>query len=163
MTRSAAPATEQTSFPEGYVPRRIAFRELWSTDGWQLKVYGIAHGRPEPRRELVEAAKRVASMALPPASTPALETVGFVGAHDARGGCYVFVCWWADENELHHRLFLGPSPRELRPSSPSDSTGCVWDLAVIDFERRAWYETMLVNPDGPAIEDYLARRLSTLL
>lgn len=162
MTSFAAPITEDAQFPEGYVPRQIAFRELWSAEDWQLKVYGIAHGRPEPRLELFEAAKRAASAVLPP-PTPPVEAVGFIGAHDARGGCYVFVCWWADENELHHRLFLGPSPRELRPSSPSDSTGCVWDLAVIDFERRAWYETMLVNPDGPAIEGYLARRLSTLL
>jgi hypothetical protein len=39
---------------------------------------------------------------------------------DARGGCYVFIDWWTDENELHHHAFLGPTPDELRAArSPS--------------------------------------------
>lgn len=163
MTTIATAATGQSSFPEGYVPRRIAFRELWSTDGWRLKVYGIAYGQSEPRLELVETAKRLASTVLPPASARGVEGVGFVGAHDARGGSYVFVDWWADENELHHRGFLGPSPDAVRPARDVDSTACVWDLAVIDFERRAWYEMMLVNPGGSAIEAYMARHFETLL
>lgn len=159
---TSTPATPRR-WPDGYLPRRIAFRELWEADGWRLKIYGIAHGRPEPRAELVRAAKRLAAATLPSASAPGVEPVGFVGVHDARGGCYVFVCWWADENELHHRLFLGRSPDALRPSRPEDSTACVWDLTVIDFERRAWYETMLVKLDGPDLEAYVGRRLETVL
>ena len=34
--------------------------------------------------------------------------------------------------------------------------GCVWELAVVDFERRAWIEDVLANPDGPDLERYLA-------
>lgn len=152
-----------TSTVSAYVARPITFLELWRTDGWRLKVYGIADGRPAPRRELVEAAKRLALAVLPAASGDNLPAVGFVGAHDARGGCYVFVDWWADENELHHRAFLGSSPDELRPIGLDDAIGCVWDLAVIDFERRAWLEAILKNPELPDLEAYLERRLEAVV
>ena len=41
-----------------------------------------------------------------------------------------------------------------------DTVACVWDLAVIGFEREAWLEAVLSNPRGPDVEAYLARRLS---
>lgn len=138
-----------------YVARPIAFLELWRPGQWMLKVYGIAYGRPGPRPELVDAAKRLALQVLPPQPPYA---VGFVGAHDARGGCYAFVDWWANENELHHKNFLGPSPDELRPAGPDDSTACVWDLAVVDFERRAWHELVVKQAGAPDLGPYLARR-----
>jgi hypothetical protein len=137
-----------------YVARQIAFLELWRPGHWMLKVYGIAYGRPGPRPVLVDAAKRLALQLLPPQSPYA---VGFVGAHDARGGCYAFVDWWANENELHHKNFLGPSPDELRPAGPDDSTACVWDLAVVDFERRAWHELVVKQAGAPDLGAYLAR------
>jgi hypothetical protein len=38
--------------------------------------------------------------------------------------------------------------------------GCVWELAVVDFERRAWLEDVLVNPGDPDLDRYLTRRFS---
>ena len=35
-------------------------------------------------------------------------------------------------------------------------TGCVWELAIVDFERRAWIEDVLANSPGPDLERYLA-------
>ena len=35
-------------------------------------------------------------------------------------------------------------------------TTCVWDAAPIAFERQAWVDTMLNNPNGPSIEQYLS-------
>lgn len=147
-----------------YLPRPIECQEVWATAGWQVKVYGIAYGRPAPRPELVAAAKRLATQTLPPVTTAGVAGVGFVGAHDARGGhCFVFVDWWADENELHHKVFSGPSPDALRPVGPDDQMACVWDLTVIDFERRSWYDTVMRNTAGPDLAAYLGRRLRTAL
>lgn len=138
-----------------YVARPIAFLELWRPGHWMLKVYGIAYGRPAPRPELVNAVKRLALQVLPAEGAYGF---GFVGAHDARTGCNAFVDWWTDENELHHKPFLGPSPDELRPAGPDDSTACVWDLTVIDFERRAWHELVVEQAGAPDLGAYLARR-----
>jgi hypothetical protein len=143
-----------------YVPRPIRFLELWQPEGWRLKVYGIAYGRPAPAPASVEAAKRLAESVLP---AHGAYGVGFVGVHAARTGLYVFVDWWANENELFHRAFLGLSRDELRPAGPGDNTACVWDLVVIDFERRAWHELVVKRPDSPDIEGYLAQRLETLV
>jgi hypothetical protein len=143
-----------------YVPRTVQLLELWRPDGWALKVYGIAYGRPKPTAELVDAAKRLARAILPREAGYGL---GFVGAHQGRTGCFAFVDWWTNENELYHRSFLGPSPNEMRPGGPEDNTACVWDLAVIDFERRAWHELIVKRADAPDVEGYVARHMQELV
>ena len=145
-----------------YKPRPIRFLELWQPDGWRLKVYGIAHGKPVPRGELIDAAKRVARAALTKdASSTDHYSVGFLGIHEGRTGNYIFVDWWADENELHHQVYIGPSdvPTQLNDIPRNGPTACVWDLRVMAFERDAWLECILKNP-RPDVEAYLQRQLS---
>jgi hypothetical protein len=146
---------------EPYAPRPIRFLDLWELDGWRLKLYGIAYKRPAPRSELIETARRLARERLPqPPVTNDRYGVGFVGIHDGRGANFVFVDWWAQENELNHHNWSGPSneTRELVPSE--GAVLCVWDARVVEFERAAWLETVLTNPTGPDLDAYLARRLS---
>lgn len=158
MKRGTSGAVRPSISP--YVCRPIRFKELWQPGGWRLKVYGIAYARSAPRTELVEAAKRLALEVLPSSLGYG---IGFLGAHDARGGCYAFVDWWADENELHHKSFLGPSPAELQPAAADDSAACVWDLTVIDFERRAWHALVVRQADAPDVDAYLGRRLEVTI
>src|SRR6266849_3535728 len=113
---------------EPYEARSFRFVELLSIGPsrtgiiWRMKLYGIAWHRELPRPELLEAARRVA------ADTLAKETannykVGFIGAHDGRNACFVFVDFWGNENELFHRVFLSRrnDPEALRAAKPSDS------------------------------------------
>lgn len=148
---------------ESYDTRPIRFLELWRESGWTLKVYGIAYRRGQPRAELVEAAKTVTrERVLPPADECNHYGVGFLGAHDGRGANLVFVDYWADENELHHHVYVSPSehPGSLECVTPTGLVACVWDLRVLCFERQAWIEAVLANPHGPDVEQYLARRLN---
>ncbi len=153
---------------EAYRPRPVCSLGLFELPGkggspaWRLKrlkMYGIAYGRPGPRGKLVEAAKRIANCDLPPAG-PSVYGLGFLGVHDGRGATLVFLDWWADENELHHRVYVGPpdEPDQLADATGTDLLGCCWDLAVIGHERQAWVETILANAAGPDHEAYLARR-----
>lgn len=144
-----------------YRTRPIRPLGVWAHDGWRIKQYGIADGRPAAREELVATVRRLAADVLPgPACTDRRYGVGFLGAHDARGGCFAFVDWWADDNELHHHAFSGPDPGSLSPVPAGGSMVCVWDLAVIGFEREAWLERVLVNPAGPDLEGYLRAALT---
>lgn len=34
--------------------------------------------------------------------------VGLIGVNDGRGAIFAFVDCWADENELHHHVFVSP-------------------------------------------------------
>jgi hypothetical protein len=89
-------------------------------------------------------------------------SVGFLGVHDGRTSNFVFVDWWADENELHHHVFISPTnePAKLVDMTATGPAACVWDLRVIGFERDAWVETVLRNPAGANINAYLDRRLN---
>jgi len=114
----------------------------------QMKVYGIAANAELPRDELVEAAVAATSEAGP----------GFTIVHDAGDHCFVLIHWWANENEVHQRILTSPldEPAALRPLD-TPAIGCVWELQVTDFERRAWLEHVLKRDDLAA---YLAARLA---
>jgi hypothetical protein len=146
-----------------YKTRPIRFLELWKHDSWQLKVYGISYRRETPRPELVDAAKAAARSRLATvADTMDHYGVGFLGIHDARTANFVFVDWWADENELHHHVYVSPTeqPSRLTYSMPTGSVACVWDLRVMEFERHAWLNAVLKRPQGPSLDEYLQLRLN---
>lgn len=148
---------------EPYSPRPIRFMELWQESGWQIKIYGIAYDRELPRAELLDAAKNVARERL--AQVPSdMSTygVGFLGVHDGRGVNFVFLDWWAEENELHHHVYVSPKdrPSAFTYVTPSGLTACVWDLRVMCFERQAWLDSVLKNPHGPNLGMYLESRLN---
>jgi hypothetical protein len=148
---------------ESYKVRPIRFLELWGEAGWKLKVYGIAYKRAYPRPELVEAAKAVARVhLLQPSALQQSYRVGFLGVHDGRGANFVFLDYWANENELHHHVYVSPSdkPASLEYVTPTGLTACVWDLRVLCFERQAWIDTVLTNPTGPDLEKYLTCQLN---
>lgn len=146
-----------------YEPRAIRFLELWEPEGWKIKTYGIAYQREKPRAELVTAAKAAAAKRL--AEVPHSITIyrlGFLGIHDGRTANFVFIDWWAQENELHHHVYVSPrkAPASLTYLTPTGLTACVWDLRVMAFERHAWVEHVLKSADSPNYEDYLNARLS---
>ncbi len=146
-----------------YQKRPIQFLELWQHAGWRIKVYGIASGRSTPRNGLIEAAKSVAAERLREVPV-SLEhySVGFLGIHDGRTSNFVFLDWWAEENELHHHVYTSPTndPAALTYATPTGVIACVWDLRLIAFERQAWLDTVLKRKDGPDLILYLEQQLS---
>ncbi len=144
-----------------YKPRHVRFVRRDEVAGWQLKLYGIAVNGREPRPELLEATRDLAASVLPqPPVADDRYGIAFATAHDARAVGIALVYWWQSENELHQRIHVSPKDD---PSAfiqvENQPAGCVWELAIVDFERRAWIEDVLANPNGPDLERYLARRL----
>lgn len=88
--------------------------------------------------------------------------IGFIIVHDARTAAIALYYWWQSFNELHQRILVGPrhEPRAMTQLEHA-SAGCVWEIEVIDFERRAWLADVLANPGGPDVERYLGRCLDT--
>jgi hypothetical protein len=148
---------------EPYTPRPIRFLELWQPSGWRLKVYGIAYQQPLPRAEVIAGAQHLVNAQLATLSAGKRHYgVGFMGIHDGRGAIFLFLDFWADENELHHHVFVAPKdqPDRHEYATPSGLAACVWDLRVLCFEREAWLNTMLANPNGPNLNAYLVQRLN---
>lgn len=140
-----------------YVPRVIRPLRLWSDRGWRMKRYGISCASDGPDDRLIATAHRLATGVLPmPPVTDSRYGVGFIGVHQGRGANLVFVDWWARENELHHHAWVsaGAEYDVLEYASPSGLLACVWDLAVIGFERQAGIDAVLAAP-VPDPERYL--------
>lgn len=152
-----------TGLEARYEPRPIRFIRREDIDGWRLKLYGIALAGNEPREELVAATRDLAAAILPrPAVSDDRYGVGFATAHDAATFCIALVYWWQSANELHQRIYVSPRDDPTALTQVADQpAGCVWELAVVDFERRAWLEDVLVNPSGPDVDLYLERELNT--
>ena len=146
-----------------YQPRPIRFLDLWHVDDWRIKLYGIAYARPQPRPELVAAAQRIASQHL--RSLPSglrHYHLGFLGVHDGRTSNFVFLDFWADENELHHHVFVSPTaqPDQFTYVTPTGLSACVWDLRLQAFERDAWVAHVLQQSAAPDFDGYLAATLN---
>lgn len=149
--------------PEKYKKRAIRFLELWENSDWLLKIYGIAYEGEFPREGLIHKAKEIAKKHLPQEITDRQYGVGFIGIHDGRGGSVIFIDWWSDENELNHHIYVASheNPDEYTYLTPNGSIACVWDLKLLSFERDAWINCVLNNPEGhPSIEKYLATQLN---
>jgi hypothetical protein len=147
---------------EPYATRSVRCLDLLTFDGWRLKLYGIAYRGERPVEALVEAAVAAAQERLPrPAVTDDRYGLGFIGAHEGRGGNFVFVDWWAEEDELHHHTWRSSpeEPGRLLATGPNDLTACAWDLAVIGHERAAWVGHVLARAEGPHLDAYLGDRL----
>ncbi|RKQ93931.1 hypothetical protein C8N24_3806 [Solirubrobacter pauli] len=116
-------------------PRNISF---FGREG-HTKHYGV--GDPDPAH--VAAVRSRARVSEP----------GFTIAHRGVSAALSLVYWWANENELHADFYVAPldAPDQL---VPYESTGitCVWEMEVLDFERRAWLQDVLIDGD---LEAYL--------
>jgi hypothetical protein len=125
-------------------PRTITF---FGREG-RFKHYGIGTHAPDARPELVAALK---------ARVPEGET-GFTIAHDARFAGLGLVYWWVNENEIHRAAYVSPldDPGALQPLDDPTGMACVWELEIIDFERRAWLQDVLIDGD---VDAYLERAL----
>lgn len=150
-----------------YQPRPARFIRLERIRDWRVKIYGIA--TPDiatsghvPRPQLIEATVARAAAVLPAeANACGRMGVGFAIAHDAATASIALVYWWQAANELHQRVFAGPREDPNAMQKLADpGAGCVWELGIIDFERRAWIADVLGNPSGPDLERYLGRELT---
>ena len=144
-----------------HAPRQIQPAGSLECRGWRLKLYGIrGRSRPVPA-QLIEAAGKLAADYLPsPALTEDRYGVGFAICHDARDFDTVTLDWWERTNELRHLVFrsLGDSG-SFTNITHSGEAACVWELAIIGFEREAWIDAVL-KAERKNLDEYLSRSMA---
>jgi methylmalonyl-CoA/ethylmalonyl-CoA epimerase len=133
---------------------------MLETRGWRLKRYRINFpGREFDEQDWEKGISGIAGLLPQPPSAGGRAGVGFIIEHPGRGADYLVLCWWDSENELFNRvLTCDPAEPGAWVLATSGTTACVWDLAVVNFERDAWVETMLGS--RPDVDAYLARTFS---
>jgi hypothetical protein len=143
--------------------RPIRFVRPERIGDWRVKLYTIAtHGQTARPALIDETLRRAPTIFPQPAHTEDRYGIGFVIVHDAATASIALYYWWESFNELHQRIYVGPRSDPAAMTQLAHQTaGCVWELEVIDFERRAWLADVLANPAGPDIARYLGRHLDT--
>lgn len=157
------PGTTTRFAPAPYRARPIRFVELAQSRGWVIKTYWISVRSATPSREMVARGQELAWSVLPmPANGSDNHGVGFIIVHEANDGNYVLVDWWTGENMIRQEVFSAPKdpPIDFVSFTSSGIIACVWELAVFEFERRAWLDTMLIPHARPDVAAYLAKQLN---
>lgn len=153
-------SVDTSPLAHAYHQRRGTFVSDERFGDWRLKLYGLAAPEQGVRPELLDATRALAAQSLPPVDE-AHHGAGFAIAHDARFPI-ALIYWWANENELHSRIYAGATLDRLEPV-PETALGCVWELGIIEFERRAWIADVIGNADGPDLDAYLQRRFDGMI
>jgi hypothetical protein len=144
-----------------YRTRSVRFLELWEWFGWRIKVYGITTHGGMPRPELLLASKARARDRLPiPAVNKDHYGIGYMIVHEGAVGDYGFINWWYMEDIVQHHMYGASKGKSLEYRYPEGAGYCVWELAVIWFERQAWVETVLKHGLPTDFTAYLERRMN---
>jgi hypothetical protein len=148
---------------ESYQNRQIQFLELFTEQGWQLKVYSILHPDKTLSLELIQVAKETALEFLPDASEPGNYGVGFISVHQGKSYDFVTVGYWNYSTELRHQTYMRPSSADvtLEALTASELSSDVWDIRLLGFEREAWVEVLKAG--NPKVESYIAKRLNEVV
>lgn len=138
-------------------PRQVRHLGLWPVDTMQFKAYGLLAEGKDISDEMITQAKlfleqevliRVRDMG-------DSNGLGFVIVHPGDLGLSIAAQWWTQGSVLCQHIYrkaydaLAPMDTVNRPV-----VGCVWEMALIDEEQRAWRRTMMTATPDPSV--YLA-------
>jgi len=151
-------------FPHApYQPRPIRFAEYYQTGNWRVKVYTISALRECPPQALLASATAYLPQWLAPAGVAPLADyqVATLIVHEGREGIYAVVSWWVAENMLRQYTYFADvtQPTCFRPLNADGLLTCVWELAVLGFERVAWVKHVL-QAEPANLEAYMQEALN---
>jgi hypothetical protein len=147
-----------------YKTRPVRFLEVAEVDGWKIKLYSISVKSVIVNAETIAFAKRQLPGWLKKASAYKLDTykVATLILHEGKEGCFAIISWWTDENMLQLYVYLSSynQPTDFKLYSDKGIVSCVWEMAVLWFERNAWVNHVLMKAGNPDLEAYLNEQLN---
>jgi len=155
-----------------YRKRQVSFLGIEEHRGWAIKQYLIlgAGRRREEGEFLLAHHSRTLLAALPRAgSTDAPDLTN--GSHailivhaGERANWYLLV-WWVNGDTLRQKMFRGAreDATTLEDITDRGLIGRVWELAILEFERRAWIKIMMPDKGAPDPQRYLTTALTGMV
>jgi hypothetical protein len=160
-------STFQTSNMNDYTPRYIRFEELISIQDWKVKVYSISENEHFDHPEFFTAAiaELPKWLSIENSFNSKHEGMAFLILHSATEGFFSLINWWVGENMLNTHIFLTPKGESdhFKIISGDGLSPCIWELEVIDHERRSWLEYVLKRAPSPRYDEYLDQRYNGLI
>ena len=89
---------------------------------------------------------------------PKHEKIGFLILHAATEGIFSIINWWVGKNMLNTHIFLTDPdhPNEFKKISGDGLGPCVWELEIMNHERKSWTEHVLKQEPDPNFETYIS-------
>ena len=147
-----------------YQPRKVEFRQIANVNNWNVKVYAITYQDKFASEEVLENALANLPKWLEKSKMLGLETykIAFLIVHEGRDGVWSLLHWWIGENMLQSVTFYTSfdNPNEFEETPKEGGMICVWELEVVEFERKAWIEYILKKAEQPDFTGYLNQTLT---
>lgn len=148
-----------------YKKRPVRFLEIVECNNWKIKLYSISSKHNLVDSRTIEYAKEQLPKWLEKTEIYRLETykVATLILHEGKEGCFAIISWWIYENMMQLFVYLATddNPTAFKLYSDKGIVTCVWEMAVLWFERNAWVEYVLKQPENPdAISHYLNQQLN---
>lgn len=147
-----------------YKPRNTEFKRLLTINNWTVKVYTITNrSRFESAVTLQSALAKLPEW-LEKSKTLGFETYGiaFLIVHEGTDGVWTLINWWTGGEILQSLTYYTDFdiPTEFQTRLQEGFMACVWELAVITFERAMWIEHILKKAHQPDFNTYFEKTLS---
>ncbi len=147
---------EDKSSPPNYRNRDIIPVRSGVLNGWDLKHYEIS-ASPEPIAAAIRAEADQAVDAILGSISPNQLGCGFTILHKGEEAIWLLIDLWEDDILSHRVLRSDLAERaEFRVLDTPYSVTCVWELLVVEHERRAWVQHVLQNRSNPNKTAYLS-------
>lgn len=147
-----------------YQPRKVEIRGLVKINDWNIKIYTITFRDNFESETVLDNAIGKLSEWLKKSKILGLETyqIAFLIVHGGRDGVWTLLNWWIGENMLQSVTFYTSfdDATQFEETPQTGGMACVWELEVIDFERKMWIEYILKKSDKPDFTGYLYKHLN---
>lgn len=147
---------------EVYQTRPIRFIEIYACAGWRVKIYSISVKAETVAAEQLFEAKKQLPIWLENSKITALQNyqIATLIIHEGNEGCFAVMSWWVDENMLQLFAYLRwYGQPQFHLLSDKGIVSCVWEMAILCFERNAWVEHVLKRGKNPDFDNYLQQQL----
>lgn len=129
-----------------YNPRKARFARLIETGPAKIKLSTISAEDTHVANDAVDAAaKMIATQGEAIAATEHRQA-GFAILHHGEEARWLLLHWWLQGGISTQKLWRADfgSNSTFIPAEPL-LMACVWELSIIDFERRAWMRTAMAS------------------
>ncbi|MEN3793306.1 hypothetical protein [Fulvimarina sp. MAC3] len=134
-----------------YAPRPVTHCENRKICGFRLKIYTIIGPGRSIEASIIEAALEAVARRLSAVPQSVDESgLGFVILHLGTDANWLLIDRWVFGDSLKQANLRSPlaDPHAFAPVDDPDLLACVWEAGIIEFERRAFIETMMTTkPD----------------
>lgn len=147
-----------------YKTRAVRFLEVYPLGDWRIKVYTITIKDAFVDLKTIKLVKSKLPEWLQQKENYGLETYGIATLiiHKGKEGCFAIINWWIDENMLQNHVYLASNetPDDFAVYSDKGIMTCVWEMAVLWYERNLWVKYVLKKHKQPDVESYLNKHLN---